>query len=130
MRVASMTVLPMRVGTPKEVHAKPNRERRMTSMAGGACGSRSRDVSAERRTNDLGDLSVHHSYDPVRLVRERFVVCHDDERDALGAIQAPHQLKDLFPCVRIKIPCRLVCQNDVRLENQRPSDGHALLLPA
>jgi len=83
------------------------------------------------RRSHLGDAAHVHDDNFIRNRQRLFlVVGHIDTGEPQGLLQVP----DLFPHpaakFRIKIGKRLVKQQHLRLQHQRPGHRHALLLPA
>src|SRR6185503_7150218 len=58
------------------------------------------------------------------------VVRHDDDRDPLLLVELTEHLQDFLAGHRVEVARRLIREQQRGLVNQRPRDGHALLLPA
>src|SRR5437667_400681 len=78
----------------------------------------------------LQDHAVPHQDHPFRLVADRGVMGHDDEREALLLVQPLHQADDLPRGLRVQVAGRLVREHDVGLVHEGPGDCDSLLLPA
>src|SRR5436309_502670 len=78
----------------------------------------------------LQDHAVPHQDHPFRLVADRGVMGHDDEREALLLVQPLHQADDLPRGLRVQVAGRFVREHDVGLVREGPGDCDSLLLPA
>ncbi len=80
---------------------------------------------------ELHDPAAVHHGEPVRhLERLLLVVGDEDERDADLALQRGQLGPQRVPQLRVEGAQRLVEEQHRRLEDQRPRQGHPLLLPA
>src|SRR5712692_9969815 len=86
--------------------------------------------SSGRGVDGFHDRAIPHQDHPLRLVSHCGVVGHDDEREALLAVQPFHQGHDLLRGLRVEVASRLVREHDVRLVHEGPGDGDSLLLSA
>src|SRR5712692_7689427 len=86
--------------------------------------------SSGRGVDGFHDRAIPHQDHPLGLVSHCGVVGHDDEREALLAVQPFHQGHDLLRGLCVKVASRLVREHDVRFVHKGPGDGDPLLLPA
>src|SRR5205807_777469 len=78
----------------------------------------------------LQDHAVQHQDHPFRLVADRGVMGHDDEREPLLLVQPLHQADDLPGGLRVQVAVRLVREHDVGLVHEGAGDRDPLLLSA
>src|SRR3979490_528645 len=81
------------------------------------------------RGDSLIQLAVAHRALSVRDGGNRCVMGDEDHRAPRGVQRYKH-VEDLATGGAVEIPRWLVSKDDVRVGDQRASDGHALLLPA
>src|SRR6267143_2027224 len=83
------------------------------------------------RGSDLHDFSeVHHGNAVLDDPRQAQIVCDEEVREPTGGSQIHHELEDSRANRHVEHGDRLVRDDEVRLENERRRDGHALALPA
>ena len=87
-------------------------------------------VDLAGRANLLDPGVVHHRDGVGDLHRLLLIVRHQDGGHALLVVQPPQPAPELGPHVGIERAERLVEQQHLRLDRQRPGQGHALTLPA
>src|SRR4249919_1348636 len=76
------------------------------------------------------DLAVDHADDPVGRAADGDVVGHDQERQALLAVQPSHQRDDLLGVLAVQVARRLVGPDDRRVVDEGPRDRRTLALTA
>ena len=81
----------------------------------------------ERRLADDTILDVD---DLVGAVGHAALVRHHNDGDLLGAVELGEQVHDLHGGLGVEGAGGLVGQQDARLRDERPRDGHTLLLTA
>ena len=74
--------------------------------------------------------AVAQNHDPVGPGRDRRLVRHDDDGEALLSTLIVQQPAEVLAGHRIEAAGRLVGQNDRRIGHQGAGDGHALLFAA
>ena len=75
------------------------------------------------------DAAVTDADNPLRMLSDCQIVRHDDDRDA-QSVQILEHPQDLFAGARVEVSGRLVGEQERRTIDERPRDGHALLLTA
>ena len=75
----------------------------------------------------LHDFPVRDHNGPLAISRHLFVVGHNDERDPFP-ISLQQELHDLFSCLAVQGPGRLISQEQSGGFDQRPRQGNTLLL--
>jgi len=89
------------------------------------------EVQAARRYDAcLPENPVLHLKDPIRPARKLTIVRHKDHGQTLVGTDLKQQVVKSIARFRIQIPRRLVGEEEGRIIDQRPRNGHALLLPA
>src|SRR5258708_27204255 len=73
-------------------------------------------------------VAVLESQDAVRILRNIGLVSYDDDGHARLAIELLKDAHDFDAGARVESAGRLVGKNNLRIVDERPRDGHALLL--
>ncbi len=76
------------------------------------------------------NLAIPHRHDAIRISSNIGLVGHHHDGYVLLAIERDQRLHDFMRCLRIEIAGGFVCEEQARVIDQRPRDGHPLLLPA
>ena len=84
----------------------------------------------DRGQVDGGDEAVADHGHALGIRRDPRVVGDDDDRSALLARQPGHQVHDLLARQRVERSGRLIGEDDLRGEGERPGDRYALALTA
>src|SRR5207245_5038542 len=77
----------------------------------------------------IQDHSIAHHDVALRVGSDVLLVRHHHNCDSM-LVELLKNSHDLAACAAIEIASRFVCKQDLGLVNQRPRDGHALLLAA
>src|SRR5690348_7361242 len=96
----------------------PERER---SIPRSAAGSTALSIARTARyfsASSIHDFSSGKPYSPCTAAGNGFIVCYQNERCPLLAVQFKHELYDLGACRGIKIACRFIRQYQLRLGNK------------
>ena len=78
----------------------------------------------------LDNPAVTECDDTLRRCCDLGVVRNDDNRLTVFFVQRLEHLHDFSAGFCIEVPCGLVGKDDPRVDDQRPGDGHPLLLTA
>ena len=76
------------------------------------------------------DPAIDQDQSTIRPFGNFQIVRHQNHGQTLGLIQFAKERHDFATRPRVQIASRFVAEQNGRLVNERPSDGHALLLSA
>ena len=82
------------------------------------------------RTRAVLDEAVHDMDDALGMPCHAGIMGHEDDGEAVGAVELLEHPEEFLAGARIKVAGRLVGQEHPRMVDQRPGDRHPLLLAA